>query len=137
MDDYSDIINLPHYVSKKHPQMSLHQRSAQFAPFAALTGYDGQIRETARLTRERIEIDEEVKEELDRRIAIIKENIKLMPSVSFTYFVPDRRKDGGDYIRIRGNVKKIDEYNELIILENNQTIPISEIIGIESDLIKE
>lgn len=127
---YDDIINLPHHVSKKHPRMSLEARSAQFAPFAALTGYDEVIRETARLTNKRIDINEEIKAILDEKLLIIKAQIKSKPSITVTYFVPDSKKDGGKYVSISGKVIKIDEYKQHIILENKIEIPISEIIEI-------
>ena len=90
--NYDDIINLPHYVSKKRPQMSIEARSAQFAPFAALTGYDEQVKETARLTNERRDIDESLKIILDEKLQIIEEKILSKPLVTFTYFVPDSKK---------------------------------------------
>lgn len=127
---YEDIINLPHHVSKKHPRMSLEARSAQFAPFAALTGYDEAINETARLTSQRIEIDEELKEILDKKLLLIKEQIYTKPNITVTYFVPDSKKDGGEYVTVTGKVLKIDEYKQKIILENKTEIPISEIIEI-------
>ena len=89
MDKYEDIINLPHHVSEKHPQMSLYERSAQFAPYAALTGHGDAIRETGRLTSKRIELDEEEKEILDRKFEIVKEQIKNNIQVKITYFIPD------------------------------------------------
>ncbi len=129
---YEDIINLPHHVSKKHPQMSLEARSAQFAPFAALTGYDAAVKETARLTSERIEIGEDLKTIIDEKIQEIKRNLHLniKQNVSITYFVPDVKKSGGKYVSKEGNVKKIDEYKQLIILEDKTEIPIEEIIEI-------
>ena len=127
---YDDIINLPHHVSKKHPRMSLEARSAQFAPFAALTGYDEVIRETARLTNQRIEINEELKAILDEKILLIKSQIYTKPNINVTYFVPDSKKDGGEYVSVTGKVLKIDEYKQKIILENKIEIPISEIIEI-------
>ena len=130
MDKYEDIINLPHHVSKKHPQMSLYERSAQFAPYAALTGHGDAIKETARLTSKRIELDEEEKEILDRKLQILCEKIESKPQVSFTYFIPDLKKDGGKYVDITGIVKKIDDYKNLIILEDGMQIPIREIIEI-------
>ena len=119
-DNYEDIINLPHHTSKKHPRMSLEARSAQFAPFAALTGYDEVLIETARLTNERIEIDETIKVIIDSKLQIIKEHIKEMPLITFMYFVPDSKKDGGKYVTVTGNVKKIDEYRNVLILENKR-----------------
>lgn len=130
MGKYDDIINLPHYISKKHPQMSLEARAAQFAPFAALTGYDDAVKETARLTNERIDLDEEAKMMLDAKLQVIREQLSEKPLVTITYFVPDAKKDGGKYITTNGNVKKIDDYKHLIILDNSLEIPINEIIDI-------
>ena len=96
MDDYSDIINLSRPVSKR-PRMTLEQRSAQFAPFAALTGYEGQVKETARLTNKKIEINEELKEILNKKIQLIQKKIKEQPQIEITYFIPDSKKDGGRY----------------------------------------
>ena len=134
-DNYEDIINLPHHTSKKHPRMSLEARSAQFAPFAALTGYDEVLIETARLTNERIEIDETIKVIIDSKLQIIKEHIKEMPLITFMYFVPDSKKDGGKYVTVTGNVKKIDEYRNVFVLENKTEIPIDEIIDINGDIV--
>ena len=134
-DNYEDIINLPHHTSKKHPRMSLEARSAQFAPFAALTGYDEVLIETARLTNERIEIDDTIKIIIDSKLQIIKEHIKEMPLITFMYFVPDSKKDGGKYVTVTGNVKKIDEYRNGIVLENKTEIPIDEIIDINGDIV--
>lgn len=128
---YDDIINLPHHVSKKHPRMSLEARSAQFAPFAALTGYDEVISETGRLTYRRIEISEEVKAILNEKLLVIKEQINNKPNIKVTYFIPDVKKDGGKYESINGKVIKIDEYSQRIILENKKEIAISEIIEID------
>ena len=112
--------------------MSLEARSAQFAPFAALTGYDAAVKETARLTSERIEIGEDLKTIIDEKIQEIKRNLHLniKQNVSITYFVPDVKKSGGKYVSKEGNVKKIDEYKQLIILEDKTEIPIEEIIEI-------
>ena len=96
MDNYSDIINLSRPVSKR-PRMTLEQRSAQFAPFAALTGYEGQVKETARLTNKKIEINEELKEILNQKIQLIQKKIKEQPQIEITYFIPDSKKDGGKY----------------------------------------
>lgn len=92
MNNYEDIINLPHHVSKKHPQMSIWSRSAQFAPFAALTGYDDAVKETARLTDKRLEIDEGLKNILNNKLQYILENKSLQPEITFTYFVYDNKK---------------------------------------------
>lgn len=131
---YDDIINLPHPVSKKHPQMSIEARSAQFAPFASLTGYDEVIRETVRLTNERINIDESVKTILDWKLQMIEEQITNQPLITFTYFVPDRKKRGGRYVTVTGNVEKIDEYKHMVILEDKTEIPITEMIEISGEI---
>ena len=127
---YEDIINMPHHVSKKHPQMSLEARSAQFAPFAALVGYEDAVEETARLTTNKKEINEEQKTILNNKLQKIKKNILQKPEITFTYFVPDSRKQGGKYITCTGKVRKIDEYNQKIILEDRTQIPILDIIEI-------
>ena len=133
---YDDIINLSQHVSNKHPQMTLEARAAQFAPFAALTGYEDAIYETARLTNERIELDEESKSILDNKIQIIKEQISTRPTISFTYFIPDLKKDGGKYVTVTGIVRKIDEYRQIIILEDKTEIPINEIISIMGTIVE-
>ena len=134
---YDDIINLPHHESKKHPRMSNEARAAQFAPFAALTGYDDVIKETARLTSERIEINEELKAILDAKLQIIHDKISSKPEVTFTYFVPDIKKDGGSYVTVMGKVIKIDEFNQNVILENRTEISILEILDITGEIFKE
>ena len=130
MGKYDDIINLPHHISKKHPQMSMYSRAAQFAPFAALTGYEDSVKETARLTNERIEIDDEVKAILDAKLQEIQEDISNKPTVTITYFVPDTRKDGGKYVTVTGNIKKIDRYKQVLVLEDQNEIPINDVIEI-------
>ena len=131
---YDDIINLPHPTSRKHPRMSLYDRAAQFSPFAALTGHEAAVKETARLTDERIILDEDAKMKLDAKLQLIKENIGAGIEVTFTYFVPDERKSGGEYISHTGIVKKIDEYEHTVIMKDRTIIPVSDIIEIESEL---
>lgn len=133
MGRYDDIINLPHHVSTKHPQMSLEERAAQFAPFAALTGYDDAIEETGRLTEERIELDDENKAILDVKMQMLQEQLPMKQVASFTYFVPDNKKNGGKYATSKGIVKKIDEYKQIIIFEDGTEIPIKEVIDISLD----
>ena len=127
---YDDIINLEHPVSKKHPQMSLEARSAQFAPFAALTGYSDEIKETARLTDSQIELSEDEKSLLNNKLLQLKSKIKFKPFTLFTYFVPDEKKDGGKYVDVKSRVLKIDDYKHCIILENKDEIPIDSIVKI-------
>lgn len=134
---YDDIINLPHHVSKKHPQMSLHDRAAQFSPFAALTGHKAAINETARLTDEKQILSEDVIAKLNEQLNLIKENIGTNQTVTITYFVPDDKKLGGAYISHTGVVKKIDEYNHTVILTDKTVIPIEQISEMQSDIFSE
>ena len=133
MNKYDDIINLSRPISK-HPKMTLYQRSAQFAPFSALTGYEGQVKETARLTDRRIELDEEIKLKLNLKIQIIQEMLHNNPEIEIKYYVPDKIKDGGKYETIKNKVKKIDNYNQAIIMQDDLKIDINEIIDIKSDI---
>ena len=133
MNKYEDIINLSRPISK-HSKMTLYQRSAQFAPFSALTGYEGQVKETARQTYKKIELDEEIKLKLDLKIQIIQEMLHNNPEIEITYYVPDKIKDGGKYETIKNKVKKIDNYNQAIIMQDELKIDINEIIDIKSDI---
>ena len=134
--DYSDIINLPHFESTKHKRMSIEARSAQFAPFAALTGYEDAIKETARLTVERIEIDDSLKQTLNNKLQYILNNIDLNPIITFTYFKKDNKKLGGKYIKKEGIIKKIDTIEGNIILKDKTKIKIEDLININSELFK-
>ena len=134
--NYDDIINMEHHVSKNHPPMSLYVRSAQFAPFAALTGYEDAVKETARETIEQFDIDDEIKGILDSKIQILTEQIKNKPEVSITYFIHDLKKDGGAYITIEGIIKKLDTYSQNIVLADKTEIPINDIIDISGDVFK-
>jgi len=131
---YDDIIHLPHHVSSVHPPMPVSDRAAQFAPFAALTGHDAAIKETARLTDERVELDENAKAVLDEKLRMIQEMLARQPEITVTYFQPDEKKSGGRYISATGNVRKIDMYSHLIIMSDGLRIPLSEIYGIEGDI---
>ena len=111
---YDDIINLPHHVSQKHPRMDLLDRAAQFAPFAALTGHEAAIRETERLTEQQIELSESQKQS--------------------TFFEPDIYKSGGSYITITDKIKKIDEYEHCIILNDNTAILLDRIVELEEEV---
>lgn len=131
MDKYDDIINLLHYEPKYHPRMSKYKRSAQFAPFAALVGYDEQVQECSRLTDERLEIDDELKEKINYKLNKINELIKNNPVVEITYFIPDVKKDGGKYITEKGNVKRIDYINRFIKFTDNKKIILDDVIDIQ------
>lgn len=135
--NYDDIINLPNPTSKKYPRMSLYDRAAQFAPFAALTGHGAAIRETARLTDEKKELDEDTINQLNERFNIINKNIAAKKIVTITYFSPDDKKNGGRYVTHSGVIKRIDEYEHMVIMTDKTQIPIEQISGIESELFKE
>ena len=124
---YDDVINRQHPTSKKHPRMSNMNRAAQFAPFAALTGYEESIEETARLTDRRIELSEYEIEELNAKLNFIQEHIKERPEVTITYFQPDERKDGGEYITVTGKVRRIDEVNGILVFEDERIVLIDKI----------
>lgn len=129
-NNYEDIINLPHHTSLKHPRMTRESRAAQFAPFAALTGHDDAIKETARLTDKRIELTEEEKLNINNKLQIINDNIKNHPKINITYFEYDKKKEGGKYLTHTGNIKKIDMLEQIIILTDKTKININEIIDI-------
>ena len=131
MGDYDDIIHLPHHVSKRHPQMSMLNRAAQFAPFAALTGYDDAIRERGRETDEWREPGEAESEELNRSVARLMERIAEQPRVRVTFFRPDERKRGGTYSVWNGRVKRIDEHERRLCLTDGRSIPMDFITQIE------
>ena len=133
-DRYDDIIHLPHHVSKTRPQMSMMDRAAQFSPFAALTGYDAAIKETGRLTDEKIELGEETKAVLDRKQRYLSDMISVQPEITVTYFLPDERKSGGTYLSVTGKLKRIDEYERMMILTDGKKIPLDDIMEIESNL---
>ncbi len=128
---YDDIINMPNHRSKKHPHMSLYARSGQFSPFADLTGYEDAVRETGREVLERIELDEERKLIIDSKLQIIRENLFKKKEVTFTYFEPDLKKQGGKYITKNGVVKKFDDLVPKIILTDKNEILINELIDVE------
>lgn len=129
---YEDIIYLPHPVSKTRPQMPMSDRAAQFSPFAALTGYDAAIRETARLTDKKLLLDEETCALLDRKQQYLCEIIAEKPEITVTYFVPDERKDGGSYVTVTGKLRRIDLCARLLVLIDGRNIPLDDIADLES-----
>lgn len=131
---YDDIINLPNPTSKTHPRMSLHDRAAQFSPFAALTGHEDAIKETARLTQEKQILSEDVIDKLNEQLKIIAKNIDAGQNVTITYFVQDSRKSGGAYVTHSGVVKKIDEYEHNLIMTDHTVIPIEQISEIQGEV---
>lgn len=133
MSKYDDIINLPHHQSEDRPHMSLHDRAAQFSPFAALTGYDEAIEETTRITEEKIILDENAIEKINQKIFDIANHLNDKINVSITYFKEDKRKSGGAYLTDIGTVKKIDENEKTIIMDSGIKIEIRQIIKIEPE----
>ena len=120
--NYDDIINLPRHVSDKHPHMSAHDRAAQFAPFAALTGHSEAVSETARYVDEKIDLGEDAIKEIQDALNYIQEHIAESPQVTITYFVADGRKQGGVYVTETARVKRIDDLKKIIYLENGIVI---------------
>lgn len=129
MSNYDDIINLSRPISKKHKPMSLLNRAAQFAPFAALTGYDDVIDETGRLTDERIELDEYEINDINNLLLYLCENKHII--ASFTYFVKDKKKKGGTYLNTLGSIEKNDIDNHRIVLNDKTVIKIEDLVKIE------
>lgn len=136
--EYDDIIYLDAPTSERHMRMPRIERAAQFAPFAALSGYYDVIRETARLTGERIELDGSEISLLNAKMQILKEilmeKVNSLPEISVTYFVPDEKKDGGEYTTIRGRVKRVDDVARLLHFEDKKTVPVSEIISMDGEI---
>lgn len=136
MSKYDDIINLSRPESH-HPHLGIDSRASQFSPFAALTGYDEQVKETARLTNRRIEVNDGLREILNNKLNYINIHIKESPSISITYFVEDEKKDGGEYLTHDGIIKRIDIPNQLVIYKDNTKINMKDILCISGELFKE
>lgn len=134
---YDDIIDLPHYQSDKRPKMSNYDRAAQFSPFAALTGHEDVIKETARITREYVELSEDEKAVLNEKLLLVIESIDKQPEITVTYFKPDEKKSGGEYIVVTGIVKKYREYERTIEFTDGKRIEINSIFSIEGELFRQ
>ena len=133
-DLYDDIIKLPHHQSATRPHMSTYDRAAQFSPFAALTGYEDAVAETARLTDKKIELEEYGKAAVNERLNMIQDALNEQPDVSITYFLPDKKKTGGAYVTVSGGVQKIDQYEHFVIMLDATKIPIDDIFEINGGL---
>ena len=129
---YADIIDLPHHVSTRHPQMPMEKRAAQFSPFAAMVGHDAAIRETARLTEEQLDLSEDEKAVIDGKLQMIQAHIKEQPEVTVTYFQPDEKKSGGAYVTITGSARRIDEVERILNLADGTVIPLMDIVAVQS-----
>lgn len=136
MGPYDDIIHLPHHRSQTHPPMPLQDRAAQFAPFAALTGYGAALHETARLTEQRAELTESEKAALDRRLQLLSDRLADRPEITVTYFRPDERKEGGAYVTVTGTAKKIDAYERVLVLQSGLCIAIDRICAMDGTLFR-
>ena len=135
MGKYDDIINLPNPTPTCRPRMSALDRAAQFAPFAALTGYEAVVAEAARLTDDRLELSEDMKIILNDKMQMIVDNLDKEPFVTIRYFVPDKRKAGGAYVEVSGIVKEIDEYERCIVMTDGIKIPIEQVRAIDGELL--
>ncbi len=135
MTDYDDIIDLPHHRSTRHPPMSRENRAAQFAPFAALTGYEASVREEARLTDNQIALDEEEIGRLNRRLAYLCEHLRddPPPVVTVTYFVPDAEKKGGSYRTVEGIVRRIDPIEGVIVMADRTSVQMERVLSLEME----
>ena len=131
MNEYEDIIRLPHHQSETRAHMPMRDRAAQFAPFAALTGYDAVIEESARYTDSRIELTETAREMIDRTLRDLSYQMPAGPEAVICYFVPDERKQGGAYLTVSGGIKKIDETEHSVTLTDGRTIRVEDIYSIE------
>lgn len=136
MENYSDIINLPAHVTKRH-RLSLYDRAAQFAPFAALTGFGALINETSRLTDTKPELSEDTARLLNERIHLLEEHIKLKPEIELLFFVPDSRKPGGSIQKFTGKLRRIDELDRLLIFTDKTRIAIDDVIFIQGEFFKD
>lgn len=134
MEGYEDIINLSHHVSTTRPQMPMSDRAAQFSPFAALTGYDAAIKETGRLTDAKIELDDEELNNLNMKFQLLVEHLEDEPEVAITYFKADERKAGGAYLEASGIVKKLDDFERVITMQDGTKIPMDDILNIDGDV---
>ncbi len=134
MGEYDDLIYLPHPVSRKHPPMSAMDRAAQFSPFSALTGYEAVLREAGRLTDNRAELSEYSRDILDQKQKILLDAAPTYPEITITYFIPDRRKQGGAYGTLKGNLKKIDLARRVIILLDGTEVSLDDVADIQCEL---
>jgi len=130
---YDDIIHLPHHVSKRHPQMSLYNRAAQFAPFAALTGHDAAIEETARLTDVQQELTQSERDVLNRKMNYLL-HADGIPVIEITYFQPDLKKKGGTYRTVSGAIKKVDDAGVCVVLTDGTVIPFDAVSDIRGEV---
>ncbi len=131
MGKYDDMLNMPHHVSSTRPHMSMHDRAAQFSPFAALVGYNDAVKETARLTDEKQELTADRITDLNQKVAFLSEHADERPEITIEYFILDEKKAGGMYVTLSGNFRRIDEYNHNMVFTSGEEIPLNDIFDIE------
>ena len=131
---YDNIINLPHHVSKKHPQLSKASYAAQFSPFAALSGYDGIVSEVARFTDEHVELGDTEMDILSAKIQIIGDHIKEHPKIELTYFVKDKKKSGGAYLQKTARIKRVDDMERIMYFTDGTNLPIDDITDMQGEI---
>ena len=134
---YEDIMRLPHHCSRRHPAMPRENRAAQFMPFAALTGYDAAVREEARLTDRKMELDDEALANLNERLWMLDERLPNAPEITVTYFVADRKNAGGTYDSLHGRVKRVDPVAGKLFMRDGAVIPLGDIRSVESEMFRE
>lgn len=134
MSRYNDIIHLPHHQSTKHPRMSMQDRAAQFAPFAALRGYEDAIHEASRYVESQIELSEDDKVQLDMKVQFLISHLKSQPKISVLYFVPDAKKQGGVYQTVEGNLRKIDEIQNTLSFTDKTIINLQDVFDITGEI---
>ena len=134
---YSDMLDMPHHVSSRHPQMPMEKRAAQFSPFAALTGYGDAVEEAARLTDQKAELTDEILDGVNLKLNILSDHLQEKPVIHVTYFQKDTRKEGGRYITVTDTIRKIDKFHKVILMDNGTEVPVEEISAIEGELFVE
>lgn len=136
-EKYADIINLPHHVSRKHEPMKEGDRAIQFAPFAALTGYQGEINETARYTDKKPELDDNLISQINDKLLFLRDRLTQQPEISVTYFKKDMKKSGGSYKTVTGYIRDIDLYKRTLIMSTGELLSIDTVLGIEGNIFSE
>lgn len=134
---YDDMLFLPHPDPKTYPRMSPQDRAAQFSPFAALTGHSAVLREAARQTQERLQLDEYQEDALSRKLSLLLEHLEEEPEVQLSYFKEDARKAGGEYVKREGRVKKIDLYGRVLVMEDGTKVPLDDLFRLDGALFTE
>lgn len=132
-EEYSDIFDRPHHVSTKRPQMSRPNRAAQFSPFAALTGYDSLVAESARVTEQKVELSEEEYEVLNKRFNYLQDQLSELPIVQVLYFEPDKKKSGGSYVEFSGTIKRVRQHEGVLLTTTGIEIPFESIADLSSE----